>query len=279
SAVLIPLTAGTWLGYLFARTGFDVRDNAGRRVLVLACTLAAGVALLLPAMPAAMASVSAAVSRGAWNWIATPKAWEPIAFFNRAAGTLAYPLLVALAGLGVVRGWRRAPDAVRFAVLWMWTPLLVALLGSFLWRPMFVEKYLLSCMVPFFILAGMGTWWLGGLRMRIAALALLSLLVAPRLQSHFGRPHDADWRGAAHAGAAQLRQSETITALPPYSIEVLRYYLPPQMRLRAIKHSEGGANADIIVVQGALARRRAAGVVERYPQIVARYRGIEVRRR
>ncbi|MGH7863777.1 MAG: hypothetical protein ACREQB_02230, partial [Candidatus Binataceae bacterium] len=118
SAVLIPLTEGTWLGYLFARTGFDVRDNAGRRVLVLGCTLAAGAALLLPAMPAAVASVSAAASRGAWNWIATPKAWEPIAFFNRGAGTLAYPLLVALAGLGVVRGWRRAPDAVRFAVLW-----------------------------------------------------------------------------------------------------------------------------------------------------------------
>lgn len=279
SAVLIPFTEGLWLLYLLVRAGFDFRKNVSRRALVLAGALAAGGALLLPAMPAAVASVWAAVSRGAWKWIAPPRPWEPIAFFNRAAGTLAYPLLAALAAYGAVRGWRRAPDAVRFALLWMWAPLLVALVGSYLWRPMFVEKYLLSCMVPFFILAGAGTRWLGGLRMGVAALALLCVLVAPRLQSHFGRPHDAQWREAAHAVAANLGSTGSVTTLPPYSIEVLRYYLPQQLRPRAVRYSDNGIHADLIVVQGQLARRRGASVVERYPQIVAKYRGIEVRRR
>ncbi|MGH6629527.1 MAG: protein O-mannosyl-transferase family, partial [Burkholderiales bacterium] len=204
SAMLIPFTEALWILYGSLRAGFNYGDAKTRRALTVAGALAAGGLLLAPAAPAALRGASAAIARGTWNWIAPVAPWEPLAFFNRASGTYAYPLLAALAGLGAIRGWRRAPDAVRFALLWMWTPLLAALIGSYLWRPMFVEKYLLSCMVPFFILAGMGTWWLGGLRMRIAALALLSLLVAPRLQSHFGRPHDAEWREAARAAAAQL---------------------------------------------------------------------------
>jgi hypothetical protein len=279
SAILIPFIETLWLMYSLLRAGFDFGDAGSRRAIALAGALAAGGVLLLPAAPGAWESASAAAARGTWNWIAPPAPWEPIAFFNRAAGTLAFPLLAALAAFGAARGWQRAPDAVRFALLWMWMPPVAVLAGSYLWRPMFIERYLLSSIVPFFILAGMGAWWLGTARLRVAALALLSVLVTVRLGSYFARPHDAQWREAAAAVAANLGPDATVTALPPYSIEVLRYYLPPDLRPRAQRYQDGASDAGLIVIQGDVARRRGAGVVGNYPILVAAFRGVEVRRR
>jgi len=279
SAILIPFIEALWLVYVLLRAGFDFREAGSRRAIALTCALAAGGVLLLPAAPVAWESASAAAARGTWSWIAPPAPWEPIAFFNRAAGTLAFPLLAMLAAFGAARGWRRAPDAVRFALLWMWMPPVAVLAGSYLWQPMFVERYLLSSIVPFFILAGMGTWWLGSARWRAAALAVLSVLVAVRLGSYFARPHDAQWREAAAVVAANLGPDATVTALPPYAIEVLRYYLPPDVRARAQRYMDGASDARLIVVQGDIARRRGVRVVGDYPILVASFRGVEVRRR
>jgi hypothetical protein len=132
--------------------------------------------------------------------------------------------------------------------------------------------------VPFFILAGLGLWLLGRASLRTGALALLVLAVAIRFQSYFSRPHDADWREAAAVVARNLGAHETATAIPPYAVEVLRYYLPPELRAQARRLDESGS-ADVIVVQADIARRRAGEAARVYPKVVGRARGVEVRRR
>ena len=127
-----------------------------------------------------------------------------------------------------IRGWHRgARDSIVFAFLWMWAPPLMMLVASYAIAPVFVERYALSCFVPFFILVALGIFELpGDLRRAPAALALAVAFSLGHIVSYDRKPHDAQYREAIAAADSALKPGEVMTVIPSYAIEVLRYYLP-----------------------------------------------------
>lgn len=304
TAAFVVGAEGLWLIYLALAAGSGAartrRIAAGAVWWRLAAALGLGVALLGPLLPAALRSSEQAVTAGAIDWIRPPPLWEPIAMFNKATGTFAFPMLAGLAGWGVVRGWSRAPEAVRFALVWMWGPVLMLMAVSYALKPLLLERYALSCFVPFFILAALGLHQIAAPRWRAGALALALALSLGHLAAHYRRPHDVQWREATGLAIAKARAQAGIAVAPDYAVNVVRYYLERDARRRGRQGEEAGSAGRVAqrrVIAMPLSQARAAQsallIVGRpgvpadararltalYPRLVASLRGVEVRER
>ena len=278
AALLMPATEGLWLVYIIARAGWRPDNAAAKRAWVIAIALAAAGLILVPKLFSSLHAASVG-SVGGWR---KPPAWyEPLALFNKATGSFAFPILAALAIWGAVRGWRRgASDPIAFALLWMWAPPLMMLAASYTIAPVFVERYALSCFVPFFILAAVGIFELPGDLVRAGALALAVAFSLGHIVSYDRKPHDAQYREAIAAADSALKPGETMTVVPSYAIEVLRYYLPPDQRDRAVRYEPSTSPAAVLILGD---QNPAPGAAQsyrsEYPQVVARLRGVIVLRK
>jgi hypothetical protein len=219
TAVFVFAAQGLWL--LFTREG--QRDGIPWRP---AAALAAGVAVLAPPMIAgAVHNSVAAMDRGALSWISPPPPWGPISFFNRATGTLPFPLLLGLALWGAVSQWRRLRAAIVFALFWMWGPVLLLFVVSLTITPLLVERYALSCFVPFMILAALGIRELTSARMRVAAIVLVVAVSAGHVGGFLLKPASLQWTHAIEHIQAYA-PTAAIAVAPPHGANVIRYYLP-----------------------------------------------------
>lgn len=280
AAALIPASEALWLLYLLGRSGIRLQNPESRRAwsLLAALTLAA-LAFFAIGTPA-LRGATRAVEHGAITWIELPPIWEPVALFNKATGTFAFPVLALAAAYGAWRGWRRHPDAVRFALIWMWAPPVLMVMLSYAVRPLFVERYALSCFVPFFILVGIGICELHDHLWRAAALLIVVAVSLGHVAAFERRAHDAQWREAAALGAASLGAGETMTTVPAYSISVVRYYLPPAERGRAIDFVRAHRDASLVLLRDhGVAPAVAAAIHQDYPVELAKLRGVIVLRR
>jgi mannosyltransferase len=280
AAVLIPATEGLWLVYIIARTRWRA-DNANanaRRAWTIAIALAAAGLILVPKLFSSMHSASAGNLGG---WRKAPAFYEPFALFNKATGSFAFPILAALAIWGVLRGWQRgARDSIAFALLWMWAPPVMMVVASYAIAPVFVERYALSCFVPFFILVALGIFELPGDLVRAGALALAIAFSIGHIVSYDRKPHDAQYREAIAAADSALKPGEVMTAVPSYAIQVLRYYLPGDQFDRAVRYDPSASPAAVLILGDQnLARGDAQSYKKEYPQTVARLRGVTVLRR
>ena len=238
--------------------------------------------LLAPFVPRLLESSELAVAVGAINWIERPRLWAPFALFNKATGSFAFPAMAALAAWGVIRGWNSARGAVLFALILMFVPPFVLLAASYAIRPVFVERYLVSCFVPFFILVALGAWELRELRAGviapICALALSTALALGHVGSYNRKPHDAQWREATHA-AANAASGGTIAVAPGYAVNVVRYYLELGAATQRAYPYDTGSSASVVIIgdQSTLALR--AELAREYPHPLAQLRGVVVRHR
>jgi 4-amino-4-deoxy-L-arabinose transferase-like glycosyltransferase len=282
SALLIPATEGVWLWYVLARALRRPDDTAAKRAWALAIALAGGGLILAPKLLSSLHRASAPNAAAAIiGWAKPPPLYAPIAMFNKAAGTFAFPVLAALAAWGAIRGWRRgARDAISFALLWMWLPPLLMVVASYAIAPVFVERYALSCFVPFFILTAVGIYELPGDAMRLGALVLAVAISLGHIVSYDRKPHDTQYREAVAAADAAHRPGEAITVIPQYAIDVLRYYLPADHRDRAVVYDPSISNAAVLIVADQnLAPPAVESYRKEYPQTVARFRGATVVRK
>jgi mannosyltransferase len=280
AAVLIPATEGLWLVYIIARTRWRA-DNANanaRRAWTIAIALAAAGLILVPKLFSSMHSASAGNLGG---WRKAPAFYEPFALFNKATGSFAFPILAALAIWGVIRGWQGgARDSIAFALLWMWAPPVMMVVASYAIAPVFVERYALSCFVPFFILVALGIFELPGDLVSAGALALAVAFSIGHIVSYDRKPHDAQYREAIAAADSALKPGEVMTVVPSYAIEVLRYYLPGDQFDRAVRYDPSASPAAVLILGDQnLARGDAQSYKKEYPQTVARLRGVTVLRR
>ncbi|MGO9603783.1 MAG: hypothetical protein ACLQAT_10370 [Candidatus Binataceae bacterium] len=280
TAALIPVTEGFWLLYLFARCGIRPANAESHRAWGLVAALAVAAVAFLPLLLPALHGATAAVENGALEWIKAPPIWEPIALFNKATGSIGFPILIVVAAYGVAKGRGHEHDAVWFSLLWMWAPPILMMVASYAVTPIFVERYALSCFAPFFILVGVGIWEIGDRRWRAATLAIVVAVSLGHIAVYDRKPHDAEWREAALLGAANLHPGETMTAVPSYSISVVRYYLPPPDRDRTINFVRGSEEASVVLLRD----HGVAPVVEKaihaeYPIELARLRGVIVLRK
>ncbi len=278
SAVLVPATEGLWLIGLMIRHGWHPRSDRTRRAWLVAMALGAGGCLLVPTMLSSFRATAPSASVNILNWIKLPPFYAPFALFNKATGSFAFPVLAALAIWGSVRGWRRGTrDAIAFALLWMWAPPILMMIASYTLTPIFVERYALSCFVPFFILAALGIFELPGQLYRASALAIVIALSLGHIHSYQRKPHDAQYREAVAAADAALKPGEAMTVVPAYAIEVVRYYLPPDHLDRAMRHDPKSQTPAVLIIAD---QNLAPGAFEKYrqiyPQVVMHLRGIEV---
>lgn len=283
TAVFVIGAEGLWLIYRAATTRAlqhpDEALPARRNLLLMFTALIAAVAILTPFAPAAIRSSAGAVAAGAIDWIERPALWEPLAMFNKATGSIAFPVLAALVIWGVIRGWRSHPSAVRLALVWMWAPVVMLTIVSYLLRPLLLERYALTCFVPFFVLAAVGAWKLGPRPWRYAALGLAVVLSLGHIAAYYRKPHDAQWREAVVLASGAVSAGAPIVVAPAFAVNVVRYYLPPERRIDAQAVGEGKLPGAQIVVLGDQGVPDAVRheILTDYPRVLSTFRGIAVR--
>ena len=275
TAVLILAPEGIWLFLMLLARG----DRGRAPILKLAAALAAGLALTAPLGLIYLQVRAGPTNPQAYGWIPLPPLYAPLALFNKATGSFAFPVMAALAGWGVFRGSGRARGAVLFAILWMFAPPLLALAFSYSVRPAFIERYMLSCFVPFFVLSAVGICELGQDWARLCALGAAVALALGHGASYDRKPHDAQWREAAIIATCNVTIDGAVAVAPGYAANVVRYYLRRSPAITAVPIDEpADARVAIISDQG-VAPARLAELVRVYPRTVARLRGVVVRQR
>jgi mannosyltransferase len=274
---------GVWLVYLLRRNRFSIAAAESRRALSLILAIGAAAAFLLPFVPRLLHSSERAVAIGAINWIQRPPLWAPFALFNKATGSFAFPVMASLAAWGVIRGRSRARGAVVFALSWMFVPPLAVLAASYAIHPLFVERYLLSCFVPFFILVAIGAYEVhvtrAGVIAPICALALVTALALGHVGSYDRKPHDTQWSEAVRVAAAKATASGSIAVAPGYAVNVVAYYLKRTAAIPPVHPSDSASGASVVIIgdQGAPALR--AQLARDYPHSLVQLRGVVVRHR
>jgi 4-amino-4-deoxy-L-arabinose transferase-like glycosyltransferase len=290
SAMLIPIIEGAWLGYVAFRSRMSSANLRARSVWMAATALAIGGAVLIPRLISDFGATTANRAGGIIRWIEPPAWYAPFALFNKATGSLAFPVLAALAIYGAYAAWRRGErESVSFALLWMWAPPMLMLIASFALTPLFVERYAIASFAAFFILAAIGIDSLSvaaaerGIRESIAMGALSAMVVVLALahaRTYDRKPHDAEYREAIAAALVSAGPSGKLTIVPAYAIEMAKFYLGPQADSRVVRYDSGRSQAAAIVVgEQSLSPRLLVEIEKEFPNPVASFRGASVRSR
>lgn len=267
---------GVWLAAILASPRIDYPDRL-RSVFTTAAAILAGLVILSPALYVLLTVGREAMEAGKVNWLVRPPWWEPLSFFNKATGSVAFPVMFALAAWGVAQTWSRARGSLEFAMLVMWAPPLILVAGSFMWRPMFMERYAIYSFPAFFILIALGIWQFESNLARAAALVAVVTLAAGHIYSYSLKTHDVDWREAAHVAQASLRPDDTVAVAPSYAVEVVRYYAYPPLRDHAVGYDPANSNSAIaILAEHGVNAITTAQVRRDHPHVLRHARGVVV---
>jgi uncharacterized membrane protein len=211
----------------------------------------------------------------AYAWASRPPLWAPLSLFNKATGSIAFPVVLALALWGATRGWRDEREMVMFLLLWMLVPPVLVLTASYLIRPAFVERYLLASFIPFFLLIVCGIRNLTCLAAQTAVVALVAFLAIGHDYSYWRRPHDVQWREAVQA--ATTVAGRTIAVAPPYAADVVRYYLHDFSSDRLVEVGDMQSATVAIIADSGVSKTEAAHLDTVFPRLLMRLRGVIVR--
>jgi len=290
SAMLIPVIEAGWLGYVVFRSRFARANLRARSVWMAIVALSIGGAILAPRILADFGATAANRAGGIIRWIPPPAWFAPIALFNKATGTVGFPLLALLAIFGAISAWRRGErETVAFSLLWMWAPPLLMMIASWILTPIFIERYALLSFEAFFILAAIGIESAAsqlkgrGIPSNATSGALASVVVLSALlhaRSYASKSHDAQYQEAISAALASVDHDAKITIVPAYAIELAKYYLGPDQSARAVRYDGADAEAEAIVVDEERLKPELKSEIEKaYPTEVGNFRGASVRAR
>jgi uncharacterized membrane protein len=280
------LAEGLWLGCLLVAKARGARVE-GLAIFRPGAALTAGVALLAPLLPAALASSQQAVAMGALDWIKMrPITWPYQVLSSAAGGRMLFWSFAALAGFGVWRQRRSAPLASGFFAAWTVGPIVGLMAVSYLVRPLEFPRYALIAYVGMFAMAALGAASLRAATMPADMIARLALAAAfiglslARTHHAIRHPHEAAWREATELAARQTTPQEPIAVFPEYCKNVVRYYLSPERRA-AVRGADACGPPRVLILSGReITREDLIAPMEKcYPRVVARLRLVEVRAR
>ena len=293
TSAFLLLAEGLWFGCLL------MAKTCGARMESLAifrpgAALIAGVALLAPLLPTALASSHQAVAMGALDWIKMRTiGWPYEVLSNAAGGRPLFWSFAALAVFGAWRQWRSAALALGFFAAWTAGPILGLMAVSYLGRPLEFPRYALIAFVGMFALASLGAASLGAAAARAdtaarlvltAALIGLSLAMIRLSLSHTHHiiryPREAAWREAAELAVRQTMPNEPIAVFPEYCKNVVRYYVNPERRGTVQGENACGPPRVLILSGREITREDQIASMEKcYPRLVARLPLVEIRAR
>jgi uncharacterized membrane protein len=265
-----------WLFIVLVSPRIEYRNRI-RAIVTVGVAIVIGVAILSPTFSGLATVGGRIIEAGEMDWLKIKPWWEPIAFFNKATGSVAFPVLFALAAWGVWRGWRSARGATLFALLVMWGPPVLLVIGSFVWRPMFMERYAIYSFPAFFVLIALGIWELDTQLMRAVATIAVVILALGHIHSYYLKSHDTDWHEAARVAQATLRPNDTIEVAPEYADEVVRYYMYPPLRDHALGYDPANSTSSVaILAEHGFNAVMSAQVRREFPHVLAHARGVVV---
>ena len=250
-----------------------------RRIVLCAAAMLGGLILTAPSILFYLHFRGDAAPSTVWDWIPRAALSAPISLFNKATGTYGFPPLVALAALGVARGWAAHRHAIIFLLLWGFAPPLLLILVSYAIQPAFVERYLLSCFVPFFSLAAIGVLFLRPAAFRPGALGLVVALALAHVADWESKAHGEAWASATVTAAAGLHSADAIGVAPRYAGNVVLYYLRDEQAAPSVTAVDAQPPAVVAIVADTVAPGETAALAGRYPHLLAEPRGLVVRKR
>jgi Dolichyl-phosphate-mannose-protein mannosyltransferase len=214
-------------------------------------------------------------------------------FFRAAIESPVLIVTLALAAWGLIRGWSRYAEGISLAVVWMLVPLLAvaAWLGPVMlevvtiysWTPLFADRWVLTCIVPMCIFAGLGIWELRPSQARIGVLILLVVLAALRIHSYDPDSGDVEWgvqwQAATEAALPELKAGRPVTVVPGYGMYVVQYYSGKEHVNPALVLPEGSRRAQVLILADtaqSLLPKDIPALHRRYFLERARLRGVSV---
>jgi hypothetical protein len=160
----------------------------------------------------------------------------------------------------------------------MWAPPLILMLISWLLHPAFLERYLLSSFVPFFLLAALGISELRPTALRLGLLALVMILALIHVAGWERKPHDVEWREAA-ATALPYARGGPIAVAPGFAVNAVRYYLRTVQAAPAAEPFDHADDARVLIIGDGADPTKAALLAREFPRPLAYLRGVVVRGR
>jgi hypothetical protein len=260
-----------WLAYLVLRWGTAMC----RRAAFAGLAIIGGLLWLIPPAIIYLRVRAQEPALLAYAWASPPPIWAPISMFNKASGSIAFPVVLGLALCGMTRGWRPQRDAVVYVLLWMLTPPILVLAASYLIRPAFVERYMLASFVPFFVLVALGISSVRGLPAQFTLLALVTLLALGHVHSYRRHAHDVQWREAVQVVIGTTPR--TIAVAPPYAADVVRYYLREVHNDWSVAPGPAKSASVVIVADSGVSAAETARITATFPHLLKRLRGVIVR--
>jgi hypothetical protein len=267
-----------WIGYLLLAR-WRQWHGAELRVTAPAFAIAASIVLLLPFVPAASAASRAAIRGGALDWIAyrSPLGWIDHVLGEGIGNKSLYRLFIGLAIFAVWRLRSKAPLLLRFLALMIAVPFAAVVTLSLLGRPMMVDRYVSLALIMFVGLAATGAAAFPGKWGRFLVLLLVVWLSvrALRHSSEFW----VDWKSAVNITCARSAADATITVVPAYAVNAVRYHLPPMRRPLAFGLTSQCGDSEVLIINSShlispayLRQLRAC-----YPHLLGQATRVEVR--
>lgn len=282
TSTLLILAEALWLGWLLLAV---IRGARSQQLAVFrpACAVVAGVALLTPWLPAAIASSHNAVKRGAIDWIKLqPIAWPYTTLRDSTGNQTLFWIFVALAAFGVWRQWRPARLIVEFFAAWMVGPMLAVMAITYLIHPLEFPRYILIAFVGMFTLAALGAASVRSTALRIMLAVLLIYLSAGPIRhglKHSGG--ETAFREATLLAAQRTTPGEQVLVFPGWCVNVVRFYLPAARRDAAVPMTNRCGQAPVLILSGrSFASPEQIAIAQAcYPHVIATLNLVEVRGR
>ncbi len=281
TSIFLIATETLWLGWLLLAALWDAQS---RRLAVFlpGCALVAGIAMLLPWMPRAFASSRKAMNGRALAWIKLqPISWPYVTLRNSTGNDMLFWILVALAAYGVWRQWRSGRLAVEFFAFWTAGPMLAVMTVTYLIHPLEFPRYVLISFVGMFALAALGA---ASVRFTALSIALAILLIHVSIDPVHDRVRHSDevaWRDATRLATIRTTKGEQVAVIPPYCINVVRFYMPSERRDAAVAMVDQCGQAPVLILSSRnfVPPERIAIAKACYPRVIAKLNLVEVRAR
>jgi hypothetical protein len=277
TALLILASEAVWLACILSTGRRETSRPGSAFAWRIAASTVVAMLLLMPFF-AGLRNGVVGMERGDFNWIGPPDRWEPFATFESGLGSWPFALLLIFAIAGAIRLWQTSRDAAVLALLWIWIPPIALLVGSYLFFPMLVTRYVIASFVPLFVLTAVGVVavpWRG-----VATFGLLALVGLSILRDWSAlRPGDDRWRQASALAAARAGRDRSIGAC--HDFYLVSYYLPANERATVhVIHVRAGGPEDgdprVVIVSPTVAKLRVEELRSEYPQLAGKFKNVLV---